>query len=135
MKKEISEIKRRALLAKQRLKMGYWQKIHKERLEFLSRTNDCGRIEVMNNQFRNEYKRVNSLALGDDFAEREEKLYLRVCNILDEDENIVNPIGRLADKCAMEKMDEANRQRYILELSAKFRELRERYYREKAKDI
>ena len=37
MKKEMSELKKRALLAKQRLKMGYWQKMEKERNELSER--------------------------------------------------------------------------------------------------
>ena len=47
----------------------------------------------------------------------------------------MNPIGQLVDRTVFDKLDEANRQRYILELSAKFRELRERYYKEKTKYV
>ena len=37
--KEIGELKKRALLAKQRLRMGYWQRLERERAE-MERTRD-----------------------------------------------------------------------------------------------
>lgn len=135
MKKEISEIKRRALLAKQRLKMGYWQRMQAERDRVNGATADSSVIESARTARMREFERENSRALGDDFAERDEKLYRRVRDILDKNEDATDPIGQLMDREIFEKLDADNRQRYILELSAKFRELRERYYREKTKYV
>ncbi len=135
MKKEMSEIKRRALLAKQRMKMGYWQKMQAERDRIMTETDDVSRIEMASNLRRKEFERTNNMALGDDFTEKDEKLYVKVKNILEKDENTLNPIGQLVEHSIYDFMDEANKQRYILELSAKFRELRERYYKEKAKYV
>lgn len=135
MKKEMSEIKRRALLAKQRMKMGYWQKMQEERDKMMTRTEDSSRIEMASNLRRREFERTNNMALGDDFAEKDEKLYIKVKDILENDENTLNPIGQLVDQTVYDSLDEANKQRYILELSAKFRELRERYYKEKTKYV
>lgn len=135
MKKEMSEIKKRALLAKQRMKMGYWQKILAERERLRRETADSSQIELVNELRKDEYIRSNKRAMGDDFAEREERLYLKVCEILNENENVTNPIGQLMDKHVYDNLDAANKQRYILELSNKFRELRERYYKEKRKYI
>ena len=135
MKKEMSEIKRRALLAKQRMKMGYWQKMQAERDRIMTETDDVSRIEMASNLRRKEFERTNNMALGDDFTEKDEKLYVKVKNILEKDENTLNPIGQLVEHSIYDFMDEANKQRYILELSAKLRELRERYYKEKAKYV
>lgn len=135
MKKEMSEIKRRALLAKQRMKMGYWQKMQEERDRMLSETENRAQIELANDLRRREFDRNNKMALGDDFTEKDEKLYSKVRDILDRDENVTNPIGQLMDKRLFDSLDEANKQRYILELSNKFRELRERYYKEKTKYV
>ena len=135
MKKEISEIKRRALLAKQRLKMGYWQRMQAERDRVNGATADSSVIESARTARMREFERENSRALGDDFAERDEKLYRRVRDILDKDEDATDPIGQLMDREIFEKLDADNTQPYILELSAKFRELRERYYREKTKYV
>lgn len=135
MKKEISEIKRRALLAKQRLKMGYWQKMQEERERLTRETADSARLEMANAIRKEEFERINNVALGDDFAEKEEKLYLKVREILDRDENVINPIGQLVEHSVYDRLDEANKQRYILELSSKFRQLRDRYYKEKTKYV
>ena len=135
MKKEISEIKRRALLAKQRLKMGYWQQMQEERERMCRETADISKLEMANAFRKEEFERSNNVALGDDFAEKEEKLYVKVREILDRDENVINPIGQLMDRAVYDKLDEANKQRYILELSAKFRQLRDRYYKEKTKYV
>lgn len=135
MKKEISEIKRRALLAKQRLKMGYWQQMQDERERMSRETADISKLEMANAIRKEEFERSNNVALGDDFAEKEEKLYVKVREILDRDENVINPIGQLMDRAVYDKLDDANKQRYILELSAKFRQLRDRYYKEKTKYV
>lgn len=135
MKKEMSEIKRRALLAKQRLKMGYWQRMQEERDRLNDSTSDSSVIESARCARRNEFERKNKMALGDDFTERDERLYSRVREILDKDEDVMNPIGQLVERDVFDKLDDGNKQRYILELSAKFRELRERYYKEKSKYV
>ena len=135
MKKEMSEIKRRALLAKQRLKMGYWQRMQEERDRLNDSTSDSSVIESARCARRNEFERKNKMALGDDFTERDERLYSSVREILDRDEDVMNPIGQLVERDVFDKLDDGNKQRYILELSAKFRELRERYYKEKSKYV
>ncbi|MBQ7227145.1 MAG: hypothetical protein IJX05_01945 [Clostridia bacterium] len=135
MKKELSEIKKRALLAKQRMKLGYWQKMLEERDRMITETADSSKLNIASDLRKKEYEIVNKVALGDDFAQKEERMYGRVKEILMRDENVTNPIGQLVDKEEYEQLDEANKQRYILELSAKFRELRERYYKEKSKYV
>ena len=77
MKKEISEIKRRALLAKQRMKMGYWQKMQEERDRMMTVTADSSKLNLASSVRKREYEIVNKVAMGDDFAEKEEKLYVR----------------------------------------------------------
>lgn len=135
MKKEISEIKRRALLAKQRLKMGYWQRMQEDRDKIMGATNNNELIHSAHNARMREFERDTRRALGDDFAEKDELLYSKVREMLDRDEDVMNPIGLLMDKEAFDHMDANNKQRYILELSAKFRELKDRYYKEKSKYV
>lgn len=135
MKKEMSEIKRRALLAKQRLKMGYWQRMQDEQSRMADATKNCALIESARSARLREFEMDSRRALGDDFAERDERLYGKVRDMLDKDEDVTDPIGRLVDRDVFDKLDADNRQRYILELSAKFRELKERYYKEKSKYV
>lgn len=127
---EKSELKRRALLAKQRMKMGYWQKMQEERKELMSQSNDSSRLQVLSSLQRSDYVRGASMVLNRDKADKEEQLYKKVCSILSSSEIVTNPIGQLVDREVYDNMDDLNRQRYILELSQKFRELRDRYYAE-----
>ena len=135
MKKEMSEIKRRALLAEQRLKMGYWQRMQDEQSRMADATKNSALIESARSARLREFEMDSRRALGDDFAERDERLYGKVRDMLDKDEDVTDPIGRLVDRDVFDKLDADNRQRYILELSAKFRELKERYYKEKSKYV
>ncbi len=107
-----SELKKRARLAKQRLKMGYRDDLGASRGDIGS--GSSARLAAGYGQT--------------DYAD--EQLYQRVCNILDEDATTINPIGQLIDNDLYYSLDPSSRQRYILELSNKFRELKERYVRE-----
>lgn len=128
-----SELKRRALLAKQRLKMGYWQRMYDEKQRALSEMGDSGSgARLVKDLQYEKVRRDESRAFNSDKAKEEEEFYGKVCSILESDENTINPIGQLIDKEEFEKLDADNRQRYILKLSQKFREMRERYYRERA---
>ena len=44
---------------------------------------------------------------------------------------ITNPIGLLADQRKMNSMTAHGKQNYIFELSKKFKEMKERYYKER----
>ena len=127
-----SELKRRALLAKQRLKMGYWQRMYEERQKTLEEMSGNGDSERLVRDLHHEkVKRDEHRALCADKADEEELFYCKVCAILEKDENATNPIGQLIDKSEYERLDADNRQRYVLRLAQKFREMRERYYRER----
>ncbi len=126
-KKEISELKKRALLAKQRLKMGYWQRLEKERQDLntvLGDTEDAKRLQ------REKVQRDVMLVTDAKRAKSEEQFYERVCKILTSDEDSLSPIGQLIDKEVYQALDDGGRQRYVLELSRRFRELSARYYLE-----
>lgn len=118
------ELKKRAWLAKQRLKMGYWESVRRD--EAASGIGDNrqdaadGRVRIM-----------RDISAGSRVSARDEKMYQKVCEILDRDEATMNPIGQLIDDELYNSLDPAARGRYILELSNKFRELKDRYYRER----
>ena len=118
------ELKKRAWLAKQRLKMGYWESVRRD--ETASGVGESrqdttgGRMRIM-----------HDVSDGSRVSARDEKMYQKVCEILDRDEATINPIGQLIDDELYNSLDPAARGRYILELSNKFRELKDRYYRER----
>ena len=130
--KEYSELKKRALLAKQRLKMGYWQKMCDERQKTLEQMGNTGEsARIVHDLVSEQVRRDEHKALGYGAAAEEEAFYGKVCAILEQDENTLNPIGQLIDRGEFDALDADNKQRYILRLSQKFREMRERYYRER----
>ncbi len=129
--KEPSDLKKRALLAKQRLRMGYWQRLERERAEMEKTRSDLderGIEEIQRAQYRRDVLKVIDV----DKAKREERMYAKVCRILDADSETLSPIGQLIDKELYGKLDEFGKQKYILELAEKFRELSKRYYLEHA---
>lgn len=129
-KKNMNELKKRALLAKQRMKMGYWEQMMKDREKLISEVGSTyeGKKRVSDYQ-RDKYNREFNVTVSR-YMSHDEQLYEKVRDILESDELIINPIARLIDADEYERMDNEAKQRYILELSAKFRELKERYYRE-----
>ena len=130
--KVYGELKKRALLAKQRMKMGYWQQMMQERENLLSRAGETDKAQIIVSEVqRAKYERDTNIIIGSPRAGKDEELYVKVCRILDSDEITTNPIGQLMDKQEYDLLDEFGKQRYILQLSGKYRELKERYYKER----
>ncbi len=129
MKKEINELKKRALIAKQRLKMGYWESVSSERDALRREQVNADTISKLQRARLNRETRISG---GEAAAKREEEMYRKVSEILSSDEDVLNPIGRLIDKQEYMRLDEQGKQKYVLELSRQFRELSKRYYLEHA---
>lgn len=132
MVREYSDIKKKAMLAKKRMKMGYWQQLQYEKAEMLKNMSGTEEDKKLASEVQREkYKRDSNRAFDREKTDKDEVLYQKIKKMLDEDECIINPIGELIDKQIYGSMDESNKQRYVLELSAKYRELKERYYKER----
>ena len=130
--KEYSELKKRALIAKQRMRMGYWQTMSEEKEKALLAAGDnYTSVHLVRDNLHAKFERDNNMVLNSSQAVRDEKLYGKVCAMLDSDEDVINPIGMLVEHEVYDGMDDVGKQRYILELSKKFREMRERYYKER----
>ena len=126
----MNELKRRALLAKQRMKMGYWEQMMKDREKLINEVGSTYEGQKMVSDYQREkYNREFNVTVNR-FTSKDEQLYEKVCEILRADEFVINPIARLIDKTEYDNMDNEARQRYVLELAAKFRELKERFYKE-----
>lgn len=126
MSRQSGELKKRAWLAKQRLKMGYWDSVRREKAQAESDGVDSRTVAAV-------FSRTRLIRDSEPTKETifEDKLYKKVCDILDSDETAINPIGQLIDGEVYSSLDASGKQRYILELSSKFRELKERYLRER----
>lgn len=65
------------------------------------------------------------------YSDKDQDLYKKICKMLDEDRIIINPINELMDKKYYDTLSFEGKQRYILDLSEKYRQMKERYDRER----
>ena len=118
----MAEIKNLAKVAKGRMKNGFWS----DYLESVDNTPDgcdARKSEVLQ-YYR--IKAVRQLNSADN-----ELFYYKVKNILDTYGDVSDIIGRLCDEELMKTMSFQEKQRYLFELSDRYRECRERYFEEK----
>ncbi len=65
------------------------------------------------------------------FGVKEQELYERVCKILSSDDVVINPIQELVDNKYYNTLSkQEDKQKYILDLSEKYKEMKLRYERE-----
>lgn len=64
------------------------------------------------------------------YSEQDEVLYKKICKLLEEDRIIINPINELVDKRYYNSLSLEGKQRYIFDLSDKYKQMKERYYKE-----
>lgn len=65
------------------------------------------------------------------YNEQDQALYRKICKMLEEDRLIINPIQELVDKKYYDTLSLEGKQRYIFDLSDKYKEMKERYYKER----
>ena len=61
------------------------------------------------------------------FGLREQELYDRVCKLLEREDVVVNPIQELVDRKYYNTLTIDAKQKYIFELSEKYKEMKNRY--------
>jgi hypothetical protein len=64
------------------------------------------------------------------YNEQDQILYKKICKMLDEDRIVINPIKELIDKKYYDSLSLEAKQKYIFDLSDKYREMKERYIKE-----
>lgn len=129
MARNTGELKKRCWLAKQRLKMGYWESLKREKQQVEDSGNVTG--SALAAEFARVRMRRDAEVASSVPSAADERMYRKVCDILDSNEVALNPIGQLIDRDVYDGLDATAKQRYVLELSDKFRELKERYYNER----
>ena len=87
--------------------------------------NGKGEYKVVNKDYLAEYK----LILINE--KEDEKLYNKVCKILSENEDIINPLGKLVDKTKFSMLSERDKERYIINLADKYKIMKKRFEKEK----
>ena len=64
------------------------------------------------------------------FGVQEQELYERVCKLLEKDEIIINPIQELIDNKYYNSLSLEAKQKYVFELSEKYKQMKLRYIQE-----
>jgi len=65
------------------------------------------------------------------FGVHEQELYERVCKILDSETVVINPIQELVDHKYYNSLSIEAKQKYIFDLSEKYKQMKERYLHER----
>lgn len=65
-------------------------------------------------------------------SEEDEKLYRQVCNILTENKDIINPIGKLIDYKTYNNLNRLDKERYFFKLADKYGEFKTKFEKEKS---
>ena len=68
------------------------------------------------------------------FGVREQELYEKVCRLLERDEIVINPIKELVDYKHYNSLSLEAKQKYIFDLSEKYKEMKERFFMEQEEE-
>jgi len=114
------QIKNLAKCAKQRLKQA----------QYIQKNTEYTNVDSAQTQH---YIMVENKKLidKDNEIDREEQiLWQKVCKLMESDTEFISPISKLIDQEKYGAMDEISRQSYVLELTKKYTELKQRYIKE-----
>ena len=120
-----NELKIKARSAKQRLKSGFWNKINEKLKTEIDEAKMSGKSVQKVKDFYNSY--ISETVREKNKVSLEEELFLqKVREIIENEEYINNPLKLLMNDEYMSALDYSGKQRYILEISEKYRKARER---------
>lgn len=77
----------------------------------------------------NQNKKTDITILVIDESSNEKKFETKVFDLLERDEDCLNPLKELADNKLFKEMTESEKQKYIFELSERYNKAREKYYK------
>lgn len=112
--------------AKKRMKSSFWQ-------DFKNRVENESKIAEENGENKSkviEYYQSKAAVSIRGVKVQDEEFYQKVKALLDRCGDVSDALGRLTDKEEFSKLSYDAKQRYMLELSNKYRRAKERYYKE-----
>lgn len=121
----MDDLKVMAKQAKKRLANDFWKRC-KEDFDATAKLAEKSGKSAVKVKSRM-YDKVKSVIRG----EEQDEFYLKVKKLLDEHGEVSDAIGRLTDKEYYENLSYEERQRYTMELSAKYLAALEKYRKEK----
>jgi len=132
MKKELRDdnqnMKQYAKDAKKRMSVGFWEEYREYRDHIKKSAASDGRNAET--ALAHHKKLVTQKIYDYENYILDEEFYKKVCEIIESDEVITNPIILLADKLRMEELGESQMQAYLLSIANRYEKMRVRYYKE-----
>ena len=122
-------LREEARRAKMRIKSGFWTDCETEQAKHLQQARELGVNESKAGRYF--LQKINDKISG----VKEDEFYLKVKQMLLEEGEVSDAIGRLTDKAYFETLSYDEKQRYTLTLSEKYLQAIERYRKEKALEI
>ena len=114
-----------ARAAKKRLKSNFWTECQRHMDEKTAKAKSEGMSEIkVKSTIKGKVKKEIS-------GEKHDEFYLKVKKLLDEEGEVSDAIGRLTDREVYDKLSYEEKQRYNLQLSAKYLEALSKYRAEK----
>jgi len=132
MQEKTENIKKLAKAAKSRMKSGFWEDVKRRRSDDVADALAEGKSAE---KVIKDYSLMLKSKIYQETSDEDEAFYLKVCELLNSDEVITNPLMRLADETTLAAMTDIARHHYILEISNKYKEMKERYEQENALEI
>ena len=127
---EAKDLKTFAKEAKIRFKRGFWKNYNENKERKIEEAKEKGYSETDAIKIQTE-KAKREIKTQFDKKSLDDILYEKAVSIFESDEIILNPIKRLIDEEVFSSLSEGEKQRYILDLTQKFNQFKERYEREK----
>ena len=120
-----------AKLAKKRMASGYWGRVREEVNTYIENNQEESPEKIKEMYSK---RLMRELYLTDTF-DKDADLYKKVCKLLSQDGYVLNPISQLIDHAEFDRLDDIAKQTYLIKLTDKYNELRERYEKEKNSKI
>jgi len=125
-----NELKLKAKSAKLRLKSGFWNNVNRKRQAEIQDAQSSGKNVQKIKDYYSSYI-YESIKTRDSSTLEEELFLQKVREIVENEEYINNPLKLLMNDEYMASLDYGGKQRYILEISEKYRKAREKVELEK----
>ncbi len=117
--------------ARKRMKSGFWQKMREEKEQAILVALENGQsIEAVEAQFKRKIQCVICAKEDEQQILDDEAFYEKVCKVLESTDLLMSPLAKLIDHEIYDNLSERDKQNYILKLSDRFVQMKQRYAEE-----
>lgn len=117
--------------ARKRMKSGFWQKMREEKEQAILVALENGQsIEAVEAQFKRKIQCAICAKEDEQQILDDEAFYEKVCKVLESTDLLMSPLAKLIDHEIYDNLSERDKQNYILKLSDRFVQMKQRYAEE-----